>query len=87
MVLKVTTYDREVLEKFFRKGDASGKVSWGLVKPRGKKSLFFDLPGMMLAWKFKGGDDYEAMIAKIVGYHRRHIEGAVLYRLLYTSGI
>jgi hypothetical protein len=64
-MLGLEGYDREVLEKFFRKGDASGKVSWGLVKPRGKKSLFADLPGMTIAWKFKGGDDYEAMIVKI----------------------
>ena len=64
-MLGLEGYDREVLEKFFRKGDTSGKVSWGLMKPRGKKSLFADLPGMTLAWKFKGGDEYDAMIDKI----------------------
>ena len=53
-----TPYDDESLNKFQRRPNSIGEVSWGLVKPDGKKNLFEDQPRMTVAWRFKDADDH-----------------------------
>ena len=56
-----TPYDDESLNKFQRRPNSIGEVSWGLVKPDVKKTLFEDQPRMTVAWRFKDADDYDTL--------------------------
>ena len=47
-----TPYDDESLNKFQRRPNSIGELSWGLVKPDGKKSLWADQTRMTVAYIF-----------------------------------